>query len=122
MTAMIHGGDELARVEAASSALFGKGDLRALDADMLDDVFADVPSSDPAKDELAGGVSLVDLLPHTTLASSKRQAREFLKNGAISVNGQKVGFGDTLTTDRLLHGKTVLLRRGKKNWHATRWR
>ena len=122
VTASVHGADELARVQAASGALFGKGDLRDLDAKMLGDVFADVPSSTHAKTELEkDGVSLADLLPETTLAKSKREAREYLKNGAISINGQKATPETRLVTSDLLHGKTILIKRGKKLWHATQW-
>ena len=69
----------------------------------------------------ASGKSLVDLLVETGLAKSKREAREFLQNGSIALNGSKVGPDDRLTPDRLLHGEVALLRRGKKQWHLTRW-
>jgi len=122
VTGMVHGEQEVTRVEQASQVLFGKGDLRALDADLLGDVFADVPNTTHAADTLkAGGVSLVDLLIEVGLAPSKRQAREFLKNGAVSVNGEKATLQQEVTAQDLLHGRTVLLRRGNKKWHATRW-
>jgi tyrosyl-tRNA synthetase len=122
MTATIHGGDELARVQSASRALFGKGELRDLDAAMLAEVFADVPHSTHGRDALSGeGVALVDFLAETSLAKSKREAREFLKNGAVAVNGQKVAPDARLLDRDLLHGKTILLKRGKKLWHASLW-
>ncbi|MBL9149672.1 MAG: tyrosine--tRNA ligase [Phycisphaerae bacterium] len=118
---MIHGETELAKAIAAAQALFS-GDVRSLDAATLKDVFAEVPRSTHARAELANGpVSLLDLLPQTSLVASKREAREFLQNGAISVNGEKAGPDRTLTTADLLHGTTILLRRGKKQWHATEW-
>lgn len=121
MTELLHGVDERRRAEAASGALFG-GDVRGLDASMLEEVVADVPASTHARTGLEGdGLSLVELLPATTLASSKREAREFLGSGAISVNGRKVSPEHALTTDDLLHGRTILLKRGKRSWHATRW-
>ncbi len=123
MTTLIHGAEELARAEAASAALFGHGDVRALDAEMLADVFADVPHSTHDAAELSGdGASLVDVLAETTLAPSKRQAREFLANGAVFVNGEKADADRRITTDDLLHGRILLLRRGKKSWHAISWR
>lgn len=121
MTTLIHGRDELAKVEAASQALFG-GDVRALDAAMLADVFADVPHSTHAKDGLGGqGISLVDLLVQTGLVSSKGQARQLLQSGAIAINGQRVTAEHRVTGADLLHGNRILLRRGKKQWHATVW-
>ena len=122
MTQLIHGDDVLSAVEAAVQALFG-GDVRALDEQMLGEVFADVPSSEHDKSVLGGeGASLSELLAETSLASSRRQAREFLQNGAVAVNGQKVAADYVLGSDDLMHGSTILLKRGKKNWHATQWR
>ena len=68
---------------------------------------------------------ILDLLPETSLAGSKREAREFLSNGSISINGAKVDKASALDRrlgpDDLLHGRMILVRRGKKTWHATRW-
>jgi tyrosyl-tRNA synthetase len=123
MTTLMHGEEELARVEAAAGALFGQGDVRELDADLLEDVFADVPHSTHEKAALGGdGVSLVELLTETSVVTSKRQAREFLGNGAIFVNGEKAPADGRVTERDLLHGTTILIRRGKKAWHATKWR
>jgi tyrosyl-tRNA synthetase len=121
MTRLIHGESALTQVETASEALFS-GEVKSLDQKMLDEVFADVPhSSHPRKDLEAQGVDLVELLPQTTLASSKREARDFLAGGAVAVNGERVAAEYRLTTKDLLHGRSILLKRGKKHWHATRW-
>lgn len=121
MTEMVHGPSELQKVEKAAAALFS-GDVKSLDAAMLEEVFADVPNSKHAKTALAGdGADLVEILPQTSLASSKREAREFLSGGAVLINGEKAVPDRKLKASDLLHGRTILLRRGKKNWHATRW-
>ncbi len=121
MTKMLHGEKALADVEAATKALFS-GDVRGLDQAMLQDVLADVPNTTHDKTMLEDeGVSLVELLPLTSLAQSKREAREFLGNGAVMVNGERIDADRRLTGSDLLHGITILLRRGKKSWHATRW-
>ena len=121
MTTLLHGIDEMRRVEAASQALFS-GDVRSIDRELLHEVFADVPSSKHGRSQLEGdGISLSELLPETSLAKSKREAREFLGNNSISVNGDKVDADYALTMNDLLHGKLILLRRGKKSWHALRW-
>ncbi|MHC4589678.1 MAG: hypothetical protein ACYTAQ_10160 [Planctomycetota bacterium] len=79
MTEMVHGAGELDRVEKATEALFGAGDVRELDAPTLAEVFADVPHTSHDKALLEGdGVSLVDVLSGTSLAGSKRAAREHL--------------------------------------------
>jgi tyrosyl-tRNA synthetase len=121
LTRLVHGETELVKVEAASRALFS-GDVRGLSAELLREVFADVPHTQHARQLLDGaGIALVDLLPQTSLASSKREARQFLEAGAVLVNGDKASVDQTVTSAELLHGDTILLKRGKKLWHATRW-
>jgi tyrosyl-tRNA synthetase len=122
LTERLHGESERARVEAASDALFGRGDLESLDEATLREVFADVPHSEHAAGALAGeGVALHELLAQTSLAASRREAREFLERGAVAVNGRRADPERRLTRADLLPGRLVLLRRGKKQWHATRW-
>jgi tyrosyl-tRNA synthetase len=121
VTALIHGETEAANAERASKALFS-GEIADLPEPLLNEVFANVPASEHPKAALGGeGVDLVALLVDTGLAPSKRQAREFLSGGSVSVNGRKAAPGDRLGTGDLLHGSVVALRRGKKTWHLTRW-
>jgi tyrosyl-tRNA synthetase len=121
VTSIHHGPSEMRRAEAAAAALFS-GDVRSLDAGQLADVFAEVPHTTHATTELDGeGALLAELLPGTSLASSKREAREFLQNGAISVNGEKATLERRITRGDLLPGRIVALRRGKKQWHAMRF-
>jgi tyrosyl-tRNA synthetase len=120
-TAMLHGTEELKRVEAATRALFS-GDVRQLDELSLGEVVADVPHSTHQKLALQDrGVLLVELLPETSLARSRREARELLSSGAVTINGKRMDENAKLTADDLLYGHTVLIRRGKKSWHATKW-
>ncbi len=122
MTALLHGDDQLTRVQNASEALFGSGDLRGLDELTLSEVVADVPHSTHHKSLLdCGGVSVVELLVQTSLASSRRAAREHVRSGAVSVNGRRLKADCNLTTTDLLHGRTILLKRGKKHYYATDW-
>ncbi|MBL8746876.1 MAG: tyrosine--tRNA ligase [Phycisphaerae bacterium] len=121
MTSLLHGEGAMREAEAAAQALFS-GEVAGLPLTTLDEVFASVPSSEHNRDDLVrGGVALVDLLPLTTLCKSKREAREHLQAGAVSVNGRVMGVEDRLTTEMLLHGRIAALRRGKKAWHVTRW-
>ena len=121
LTTLVHGEAELARVEAASQALFG-GDVKGLDERTLSEVFADVPHSEHPRSLLDGdGLPVLELLAQTTLASSKREARQFLQSGAVAVNGERVEAEHKLTRRDLLHGARILLRRGKRQWHATRF-
>jgi tyrosyl-tRNA synthetase len=123
LTARLHGHVELERVQLASEAVFGGGELRAVDEATLAEVVAELPQSVEPRASLAGeGAGLVDVLPRTPLASSKREAREFLRTGAVSVNGRRAEEAARLGERDLLAGGVVLLRRGKKLWHATLWR
>jgi tyrosyl-tRNA synthetase len=120
MTEIFHGVSERSNAEAAGRALFS-GDLAALDARTISEIAEDLPCTVLEPGELGGeGVLLADLLPRTTLAASKREARDFLQAGAVLVNGTKAVADARLTARDLLHGSVALLRRGKKNWHAIR--
>jgi tyrosyl-tRNA synthetase len=120
-TRILHGPTELARAEAAASALFS-GELRALDAGTLGEVFAAVPATTHDRTLLGGeGAALLDVLTLTSLVKSKNEARQFLADGSIAVNGEKADAARRLTAADVLPGGIIALRRGKKNWHITRW-
>jgi tyrosyl-tRNA synthetase len=121
MTHLVHGPEEAAHAEAAARALFS-GEIAELPERMLEEVLSAAPTTQHDPSLLAGeGLPLVDLLPQTTLAPSKREARELLHAGSITVNGRKVSFDYRLTRLDLLHGRLIALRRGRKAWHLTRW-
>ncbi len=120
LTTLVHGAEAVRVAERASAALFS-GDVRAIDASVFEDVLADVPTTQHVRSSLDAGVSLLELLPETSLVSSKREARQFLESGAVAVNGDKAALDTRLTASDLVHGKAILLKRGKKNWHLTRW-
>jgi tyrosyl-tRNA synthetase len=121
MTEMIHGAAALDKARRCAEALFS-GDVSGLDADSLGQVFHDAPSSQHDKSSLSGqGADLVELLARAGVASSKREARQLLESGAISVNGQRVGLEHRLKDAELLHDSMALVRRGRKNWHVLRF-
>jgi tyrosyl-tRNA synthetase len=121
VTLLVHGQSALEQARRASEALFS-GDVSGLDAATLAQVFEDAPASQHQRSLLAGeGIELLELLVSTKLVSSKREARQMLESGAISLNGARVGLDHRLTERDLLHGSMSLLRRGKKNWHVARW-
>jgi len=119
-TRILHGQSAMEQAEAAGKALFS-GDISALDEPTLREVLADVPSSEKDRNDLSGGYDPVELLVETELAKSKREAREFIANGSVTVNGQRLTPDTPLTTAHLLHGSLMAVRRGKKNWHLIRW-
>lgn len=119
-TRILHGQSAMEQAEAAGKALFS-GDISALDEPTLREVLADVPSSEKDRADLSGSYDAVDLLVETELAKSKREAREFIANGSVAVNGHKLAPDTPLTAAHLLHGSLMAIRRGKKNWHLIRW-
>ncbi|MCK9923520.1 tyrosine--tRNA ligase [Frankia sp. AgPm24] len=122
LTTLLHGPGALEAAEAASAALFS-GDVKAIGADLISDVFADVPTVSEPLDRLSadGGWSVVDLLIATGLASSRRDAREHLGNGAVLVNGDRMAADSTVTEKDLLHGSVILIRRGRREWRVARF-
>ena len=104
----------------AAEALFA-GDLRELSLEALEAAVADAPSITYPREALSEGVGLIDLLLAAGLASSKREAREFLSAGAVRVNGTQHDGAAPITADDLLHGTLIVLKRGKKKQAVVRW-
>jgi len=121
LTSLVHGEKGAADAKRASEALFGK-EIAELDEASLLDVMSEAPSTEmPASTFEGSGKSLVELLVETTLSGSKGAARKDLQGGGIYVNNHResdaaraVGPSDAL------HGKYVVLRKGKKNFHLVK--
>ena len=110
LTAMVHGTDEAARAIAASEAVFGSGDLGSLDEPTLAAAVADLPRATAGE-----GTQLLDLLVATGLAQSRGDARRAVEGGGAYVNNRRVSDpGYVPTATDLLHGRWLLLRRGKR--------
>lgn len=121
MTLMIHGETALGKAMQASSVLFG-GDLDGLGADDIQDIFADVPSSEISRQTLGGeGVSVVDLLVDSDLATGKGDARRSIQGGGIYLNNQRVSdAAQTATMADAVEGRFLILRKGRKRYHLVR--
>lgn len=120
-TQILHGTEAMENAEAAGKALFS-GEVGTLDQDTLVEVFASVPTTEHSKSDLEGeGADPVDLLIACDLASSKREAREFLSGNSVSINGEKIDADTRINASHLLHGSFIAIRRGKKKWHMTNW-
>ena len=115
---MVHGDTAVSKAEKAAQVLFG-GALDGLEARDIQDIFADVPSSEMAKTDLDGeGVAVVDLLVSSGLASSKGDARRSIQGGGIYVNNQRVEDQSQLvTTTQSVDGQFLVLRKGRKKYH-----
>jgi len=114
VTTLVHGADECARVVAASHALFGQGDLRALEARTLAATLAEVPSVVVAAGP-AGLPTVAELMARSGIVPSKSAARRAIAEGGAYLNNIKVTAEDAVP-DRteLLHGRFLVLRRGKR--------
>jgi len=116
-TDLIHGAGATAETVRASEILFG-GDLEGIGESTFNDIIGEVPTKEIEKSKLDGaGLLLVELLVHVGLCSSKGQARKDVEGGGVNVNNvRESNFQRTVTSNDLLFGKHLLLRKGKKNY------
>jgi tyrosyl-tRNA synthetase len=113
VTVLVHGREEYDRAVAASEALFGQGDLRALDERTLAAALAEVPSAALRPGEALPPVA--DLLFAAGIVPSKSAARRAIAEGGAYLNNEKVTDQDAVPQPGdLLHGRFLVLRRGKR--------
>lgn len=118
MTNLVHGKDATRAVELAAQALFGRAELTELDEGTLagalsETTIAEIGANDPR--------TIVDLLVATGLVESKKAARRAVNEGGAYVNNQRITSDEWQPTNEdLLHGRWLVLRRGKKNFAGVR--
>lgn len=117
VTTLIHGETETVKVEAAAKALFGHGEINDLDADTLAGALSELPRT-----TIPRGSSIptwVDLIVATGLIESKSAARRIIKEGGAYLNNQKISGEDFApASSDLLHGRFLVLRKGKRDLAA----
>jgi len=118
LTTLVHGDEAARAVEAAADVLFG-GDPTKAPEEVLAVVAKEVRSMVVRSGE---EVSLVQALVGTELASSNSDARRQLAQGSISVNGQREADDRPLGSNEALHGRYLVLRRGKSHYGIVRLR
>lgn len=108
----LHGQDEYNKALKISRDLFS-GNIKDLTIDEIRDGFKDVPSFSITED-----LTLIDLLVNNSIASSKREAREFINAGSITINGEKVT-DESVIIDKTyaIENEVVVIRRGKKKYY-----
>jgi len=117
MTTLIHGGAMAKSVEEAAKALFGQGEIGDLDLKTLDSALSQLPKITIKKGDPYP--TWVDLLAATGVVESKSAARRIVKEGGGYLNNKKVESEDfTPSKADLLHGKYLLLRKGKRDLAA----
>lgn len=108
VVATVHGIESASAVIAASEALFGQGDLTALDASTLRTALEELPNA-----TVASGTPVIEALVATGLVSSLGEARRAIAQGGVSIDGIRVE-DDTAAVQGSLPGGVSVLRRGKK--------
>ena len=117
LTSLIHGESETLKVEAAAKALFGQGELADLDIETLSGALSELPRTNLSKG--APIPTWVDLIVATGLVESKSAARRIVKEGGAYLNNEKiVGEDFAPTAQSLLHGRFLVLRKGKRDLAA----
>jgi tyrosyl-tRNA synthetase len=113
---LVHGEDAALRAERAGEALFAET-IAELDEVTLLQVVADAPSSKVSRSELDDGIDVAELLVRAELATSLAEARRYVEQGGAYVNNVRVEAGAKVRATQLLHGRYVILRRGRRQMH-----
>lgn len=116
LTTFVHGNEAYQQAIKITNALFN-GNIKELSSEEIEMGFNELPSSDGQEEEF-----LLDALIRCKLATSKREAREFVSGGAITVNGEKVtDLEFKLTSKIAIDNRFIVLRRGKKKYGLVRF-
>lgn len=112
MTRFVHGEELLEQAKRITAALFS-GDIKSLTADEIEQGFKEMPTFHADKETK----NIVDWLVDLGIEPSKRQAREDITKGAISMNGERVGDLElNVTAEHAIGGRFIIIRKGKKNY------
>jgi tyrosyl-tRNA synthetase len=116
LTDLVHGPEERAKVEAAAAALFGRGDVADLDLATLEAALAEAPHAVVTSGEWQEGLTVADALARSGLVASKGAGRRTIAEGGAYVSNERVADQDAvLDASQLLHGRWILLRRGRRH-------
>lgn len=113
MVELLHGEQAYQHALDISKALFS-GDIKSLDINEIKASFNGVPSVDYDQD----GIDVVNFLVDTKINSSKREAREFINNGSITINGDKITSEDfIISRENAFNKEITIVRKGKKKYY-----
>ena len=108
----LHGEEGYNKAVMMSEALF-TGEFNNFNGNEIEEIFKGYK-----KCTVSSNINIVDLLINMNIASSKREAREFVSSNAISINGEKISdLLYNISEDDFLHGRYIIVRRGKKNYY-----
>lgn len=121
VTSVVHGAEETERIKAASAALFGGGDLRALDPATLGAALREAGGGEVSRDEGGELPTIVDLLVAAGLSESRGAARRTVNEGGAYLNNERVSDAEHRPSAAdLVGGDWLVLRRGKKSFAGVR--
>ncbi len=116
MTKFVHSEEALKQAQKITEALFS-GDIKSLTADEIEQGFKDMPTFHASKESK----NIIDWLVDLGIEPSKRQAREDITNGAITMNGDKItDINMDVTLENTFDGRFIIIRKGKKNYNLVK--
>jgi tyrosyl-tRNA synthetase len=117
VTTLVHGESECRKAENAAKALFGQSEISELDLSTLESAMLELPKTEIAKSTQLP--TWVDLITATGVVESKSAARRIIKEGGAYLNNKKISSEDFApSSEDLLHGRYLLLRKGKRDLAA----
>jgi len=118
ITVFVHGINEFEKAVETTNKFFSNqtAPAESLTIDDLETIEG-IVRSDVSKDQLQTGIDVVTLLAETGILPSKGEARKMILGGGISINRKKVEGILTIDNSMLLHGKYILIQKGKKNYY-----
>ncbi|WP_121354447.1 tyrosine--tRNA ligase [Flavisolibacter nicotianae] len=119
ITVFVHGEEEYSKAVETTQKLFSQQNAPAesLSVDDLEGMEG-VVKVHYSMGNLQGGVNVVDMLTQTAIFPSKGEARKMIQNGGVSINRKKISDVQFhVDSSNLLHGKYILLQKGKKNYY-----
>jgi tyrosyl-tRNA synthetase len=117
LTALVHGETVARNVEAAASALFGQGSLEDLDSETLASALSQLPKVEISMSETFP--TWIELISATGVVKSKSDARRVIKEGGAYLNNEKIPDEEFKPSkDNLIHGRFLILRKGKRDLAA----
>jgi len=117
VTTLVHGENECNKAENAAKALFGQSEIGDLDLATLESAIQELPKTEIVKSSPLP--TWVDLITATGVIESKSAARRIIKEGGAYLNNKKVASEDFVpSAEDLLHGRYLLLRKGKRELAA----
>ena len=108
----LHGREEYDRAEKLAENLFNNK-FKEMSKDDIKELF-----NEQDMKQVENNINIVDMLIQIGAATSKREAREFISSGAISVNGEKVtDINLTIDNEQFIENTYIVIKRGKKNYY-----